>query len=150
METFIDDTTKTSQTLPPSTKAPLVQSTKTAPKLPVAKKTPLKQASESVNVAPKKVQALQALDATNPKQELMNRVIDNEQAVRKVIEETNPTLPKVKIDDFIERAKQGRAGTDEMVKEILKKLDTPKLSPKTPKVLKVPTPLSKVDDALPV
>lgn len=128
----------------------MVQSTKTAPKLPVAKKTPLKQASESVNVAPKKVQALQALDATNPKQELMNRVIDNEQAVRKVIEETNPTLPKVKIDDFIERAKQGRAGTDEMVKEILKKLDTPKLSPKTPKVLKVPTPLSKVDDALPV
>ena len=149
METFIDDTTKTSQTLPPSTKAPLVQSTKTAPKLPVAKKTPLKQASESVNVAPKKVQALQALDATNPKQELMNRVIDNEQAVRKVIEETNPTLPKVKIDDFIERAKQGRAGTDEMVKEILKKLDTTKLSPKTPNALKTPTPLSKVDDALP-
>ena len=144
------DINQPSQTLPTKTKAPLVQSTKTAPKLPVATKTPLKQANESVNVVPKQVQEQFAKDATNPRQLLIDKINDNESLVKKVLKETNPTLEQKRIDDFIERAKQGRAGTDEMVKEILKKLDTPKLSPKTPKALKTPTPLSKVDDTLPV
>jgi hypothetical protein len=88
---------------------------------------------------------MNAQDAINPKQELMNRVIDNEQAVRKVLQETNPTLPKIKIDDFIERAKLGKAGTDDMANEILKKLDNQKLSPKSKKPLIKAQVVSKVD-----
>jgi len=72
---------------------------------------------------PEKVQIENAVETSSPKQELINRLLNNEKGVRKVLEDTNPGMPEIKVNDFIERAKQGKAGTDEMVRKILDKLD---------------------------
>lgn len=145
----------------PTPKLPLVQSTKTLPKLPVAKKTPLKQASESVKNVDKESIKLQK-EQIRQKQivtDFSEKYWIDQEKLQKVATNIKRNNPWLTFDDAVAMGKDviewRKFNPITKWKTTPTRLpalwtDTQKVSPKKKTPLIKATPLSKVDDALPV